>query len=246
MSDPTVHSRRQWHFDWRLLVFAGFFLPVLVGLGLWQLERAGEKETQLAQWQQQAGNLTWAEQQSSGLRAGQPVTLTGRYGEASWLLDNRTRDGAPGYEVLTVFFPERGTPVVVNRGWVQAPRRRDQLPDIGRPTGTFRIEGRLSEFPEPPVLKAVPSSAEGWPRRTQSLSHAEALEVQDDVAGLVLRLSGPEQPGAYRADWAPDRMGPQTHYGYALQWFSLAIVLVILTVVASYRRTGASNDNDNG
>lgn len=246
MSDPAVRSRRKWHFDWRLLVFAGFFLPLLVGLGIWQLERAGEKQSQLKQWQQQAGSMSWPEQQASGLAVGQPVTVTGQYGEVSWLLDNRTRDGAPGYEVLTLFFPEQGSPVVVNRGWLQAPRRRDQLPEISRPTGTLRVEGRLSEFPEPPVLKTVPSEDGGWPKRTQSLSHAQALDIQNNVAGLVLRLSGTEQPGAYRADWAPDRMGPQTHYGYALQWFSLAVALVILTLVASYRKTGASNDNDNG
>ncbi|MDF0751405.1 SURF1 family protein [Marinobacter sp. 71-i] len=246
MSDPAVRSRRQWHFDWRLLVLAGFFLPLLVGLGIWQLERAGEKQARLEQWQRQAGNLSWPEQQALGIATGQPVTVTGRYSEVSWLLDNRTRDGAAGYEVLTLFFPEQGSPVVVNRGWVQAPRRRDQLPDISQPTGTLRVEGRLSEFPEPPVLKTVPPDAGGWPKRTQSLSHAQALEIQNDIAGLVLRLSGPEQPGAYRADWAPDRMGPQTHYGYALQWFSLAVALVILTLVASYRKTGASNDNDNG
>ncbi|MDL0433004.1 SURF1 family protein [Marinobacter sp. TBZ242] len=246
MSDPAGHSRRHWHLDWRLAVFAGFFLPVLIGLGLWQLERAGEKQAQLEQWQQQANDLSWAEQQVAGLAAGQPVTVTGRYTDVSWLLDNRTRDGVPGYEVLTVFLPERGSPVVVNRGWLQAPRRRDELPDISRPDGRLRIEGRLNEFPEPPVLKSVAPEKGGWPKRMQSLSHSQAQKVQENVAGLVIRLSGPEQPGAYRADWAPDRMGPQTHYGYALQWFSLAAALVILTVVASYRKTGANDDNDNG
>lgn len=227
------------------MVFTGFFLPLLVGLGIWQIERAGEKEARLEQWQQQAGNMSWVEQQESGLQAGQPVTLSGRYSEVSWLLDNRTRDGVPGYEVLTLFIPDQGSPVVVNRGWLQAPRLREQLPAISRPAGRLRITGRLSEFPEPPVLKAVPSGEEGWPKRAQALSHDEARQVRNDVAGFVLRLSGPEQPGAYRADWAPDRMGPETHYGYALQWFSLAIALVILTVIASYRKTGAGNDNDN-
>ncbi|MBJ7274968.1 SURF1 family protein [Marinobacter salarius] len=246
MSDPTDRSRRQWHFDWRLLVFAGFFLPVLLGLGIWQLERAGEKQAQLEQWQQQAGSLSWSQHLAAGLEAGQPVTLSGRYSEVSWLLDNRTRDGAPGYEVLTLFHPVQGRPVVVNRGWVQAPRRRDQLPDVSHPSGELSVKGRLSEFPEPPVLKSVPSDKAGWPKRTQSLSHGQAREIESDVASLVLRLSGPEQPGAYRADWAPDRMGPQTHYGYAVQWFSLAIALVILTVVASYRKTGVRNHNDNG
>lgn len=246
MSDPADQSRRQWHFDWRLMVFSGLFLPLLLGLGVWQLERAQEKEVQLDQWQQEAGDLSWSQLQAAGLEAGQPVGVLGRYGENSWLLDNRTRDGAPGYEVLTLFYPEQGRPVVVNRGWLQAPRRRDNLPELSRPEGQVNLKGRLSEFPEPPVLKAVSRESDEWPRRTQSLSRQQAQEVHADVVGLVLRLSGPEQPGAYRADWAPDMMGPQTHYGYALQWFSLAAALVILTAVASYRKTGASDYNDNG
>ncbi|MDX1458959.1 MAG: SURF1 family protein [Marinobacter sp.] len=247
MSDPADQSlRRQWHFDWRLLLFSGLFLPLLISLGVWQLERAQEKKEQLAQWAQEAGSLSWVELQATGLEAGQPVNVTGHYGEASWLLDNRTRDGAPGYEVLTLFHPEQGRPVVVNRGWLQAPRRRDELPELSRPEGDVRLQGRLSEFPEPPVLKDVARENEEWPRRTQALSHQQAQAIHADVVGLVLRLSGPDQPGAYRADWAPDMMGPQTHYGYALQWFSLAAALVILTVLASYRKTGANDDNDNG
>lgn len=246
MSDSAEQSRRRWQFDWRLLLFSGLFLPLLVGLGVWQLDRAGEKKAQLAQWQQQAGSLSWAEQQASGLEPGRPVTVSGRFGEQSWLLDNRTRDGAPGYEVLTLFYPVEGPAVVVNRGWLQAPRRREDLPAISRPDGEVRLQGRLSDFPEPPVLKDVMPESEAWPRRTQSLSHQQVLREQEDTAGLVLRLSGAEQPGAYRADWAPDLMGPQTHYGYALQWFSLATALVILTLIASYRRTGTMNDNDNG
>jgi hypothetical protein len=78
MSDPTDRSRRQWHFDWRLLVFAGFFLPVLLGLGIWQLERAGEKQAQLEQWQQQAGNLSWSQHLAAGLEAF-PVAFPARF-----------------------------------------------------------------------------------------------------------------------------------------------------------------------
>jgi cytochrome oxidase assembly protein ShyY1 len=31
-------------------------------------------------------------------------------------------------------------------------------------------------------------------------------------------------------------MGPATHYGYAVQWLSLAVVLLVLSVVASFRK----------
>ncbi|MFN2360435.1 MAG: SURF1 family cytochrome oxidase biogenesis protein, partial [Marinobacter sp.] len=67
MSDPADQSRRRWQFDWRLLLFSGLFLPLLIGLGAWQLERAQEKNAQLAQWQQEAGSLNWLELQAGGL-----------------------------------------------------------------------------------------------------------------------------------------------------------------------------------
>jgi surfeit locus 1 family protein len=243
MSASDSGRPRQWRFDWRLMVFAGVFLPLLIGLGLWQLDRAAEKKIRLAQWQQQATELSWPQHIAEGLQPGQPVTLTGEYGNNTWLLDNRTRDGAVGYEVLTLFYPESGSPLVINRGWILAPRRRDELPDINTPEGGVAVSGRLSEYPVPPVLMQTPNDQAGWPKRVQALTRAEVTAQVPAVAPLILRLKGPDQPGAYRADWTPDTMGPQTHYGYAVQWFSLAAALVILTLVASYRRTGNNNDN---
>lgn len=243
MSDPVSSPRRQWRFDWRLLVFSGLFLPLLISLGVWQLKRADEKTAQLAQWETQSNQLDWPTHLEAGLEVGQPVVLSGRYLEKSWLLDNRTRDGAPGYEILTLFQPEKGSALVVNRGWLQAPRRRDELPQLDTPSGAVVLTGRLSDYPEPPVLMKSSDVQTNWPRRVQALPRADAKEASPSVAPLIMRLAGPEEPGAYRADWAPDRMGPQTHYGYAAQWFSLAAALVILTVVASYRKTGNNNED---
>ncbi len=245
MSD-SQGQHRQWHFDWRLLVFSGVFLPILIGLGVWQLNRAEEKQLLLNQWQQEAENRAWQDMVSGDLTRGRPLTLTGMYGSRNWLLDNRTRDGIPGYEVLTEFRPLEGPPVVVNRGWVQAPRTRDQLPQLETPEGIFTLEGRLSDYPVPPVLVDQPEAGGPGPRRVQSLSGEAARKEIPDLPDKIVRLSGNRQPGAYRADWEPDLMGPQTHYGYATQWFALAVALTILTIVASYRKTGANNDNDNG
>lgn len=243
MSDPVSGSARRWRLDWRLLVFSGLFLPVLLFLGTWQLDRADEKTALLAQWEVENNQLDWHAHLEAGLAAGQPVTLSGRYRDMTWLLDNRTRDGAPGYEVLTLFQPEEGKPLVVNRGWIQAPRRRDELPELSTPSEAVVLSGRLSEYPVPPVLMETSEVMAQWPRRVQVLTQPDVEGVVEKVASLIMRLEGTSQPGAYRADWAPDRMGPQTHYGYAFQWFSLAAALIILTVVASYRKTGTNDDN---
>ena len=76
----------------------------------------------------------------------------------------------------------------------------------------------------------------------QSLSEQAARLEIPELPDRIVRLSGEGQPGAYRADWEPDLMGPQTHYGYATQWFALAVALTILTVVASYRKRELSKD----
>ncbi|SFL94359.1 Cytochrome oxidase assembly protein ShyY1 [Marinobacter zhejiangensis] len=248
-----VLPRRHWQFNPRLLIFSASLLPLLLALGVWQVQRAAEKEALLQQWQRQAVTLSWQElagpglgnEQENGLESGQPVTLTGHYDERSWLLDNRTRDGVAGYEVLTLFQPDQGPALVVNRGWLRAPASRDVLPVFPSPGGEVTIRGRLADYPEPPVL-AQSDGAQGWPRRVQALHQADAAAEASTVVSKVLRLRGSDEPGAFRVDWQPDYMGPQTHYGYAVQWFSLALVLVVLTIVASYRKTGANNDNDNG
>lgn len=237
---PEHESRtRVWRPDWRLLVLALLLLPVLLGLAIWQLGRAADKEQLLAQWSDPAQAGQWGELGGADTVAGQPVTLEGTYAAPVWLLDNRTRDGAPGYEVLSLFRADQGPPVVVNRGWVLAERRRDQLPDIETPDGPVRILARVADYPVPPMLAGDPSDghqAAAWPRRVQALPRELAASVEPEVATRIVKLNDQNQPGAFRADWEPDMMGPQTHYGYALQWFSLAAALIILTIIASYRK----------
>lgn len=235
MTEPRI--QRRWVLDWRLLIFAGCFLPVLLWLGFWQLDRAGEKRALLEQWQDASQSLEWSLVTGAGVIPGQPVTLAGQYQEATWLLDNRTRKGVAGYEVLTLFRPLDGPVVVVNRGWIPGGQSRGQLPAVATPGGVVMLAARVADYPEPPVLADSPEAgASVWPRRVQALPRELAAREDASLPDFIVKLEGDHQPGAFRADWEPDMMGPQTHYGYAFQWFSLATVLVVLTIIASYRK----------
>lgn len=242
----SERGQRRWQPDWRLWLFAALLFPVLLGLGTWQVQRAGEKQVLLAQWDRQMQAGDWPKILDNGLTTGQPVQISGHYDPRYiWLLDNRTRDGRSGYEALTLFRPIAGPPVLVNRGWLPAPQRRSRLPQFETPSGRSLIRARVADFPTPPVLADTPSET-GWPRRVQALHPDEVRELAPNAVERMLRLEDPAQPGAFRADWAPDLMGPQTHYGYALQWFSLAAALAILTVVASFRRGKEQDEHGNG
>lgn len=248
MSPTGSNHPRRWQPNGRILVFAGLFLPLLLALGVWQLQRAGEKAELMEGWQDASAAVPWSGTEAQRLVTGQPLTLSGHYDRKRWLLDNRTRDGRPGYEVLNLFVTRGGDRVLVNRGWVPAPRLRNQLPEIEVPGGEQQVLGRVSDYPDPPVLTGGgESSGNDWPRRVQALPRdAASAQAGVQLPPVMIRLADGAQPGAFRADWTLELMGPATHYGYALQWFSLAVALVILTVFASYRRTGANNDKHNG
>ncbi|MDX1588343.1 MAG: SURF1 family protein [Oleiphilaceae bacterium] len=209
-------------------------LPVLLSLGFWQLDRAQQKAEEQARWESTESDI-WPPTDPA---PGQPFTVAGHYdAHYQWLLDNRTRDGQRGYELYQLFRPLAGEPLVVNRGWLAAPRSRQQLPSVSTPEGPVVLETRLAQWPQPPMVgESDPADATGWPRRVQSLDQSDVLEVLDAVSPYTVRLANADQPGALRVDWQPDTMGVATHKGYALQWFSLAVVLLTLTIASSFRK----------
>ncbi len=236
MAEKKTHYW-QWSPDWRLWVLALLLFPVLLGLGFWQLDRATQKSEERERWESVDGPQAWPPE--TGASTGLPVALSGHYDpERIWLLDNRTRDGQRGYEVLQLFAAEGAhPPVVINRGWVEAPPERARLPLIETPEEFVRVEARVADWPDPLVLgEGDPSDREAWPRRIPALT-PELLAAQGvEAHETYLRLSDSDQAGAFRTGWTPDRMEAATHQGYALQWFGLAAVLLSLTVMTSFRR----------
>src|SRR5690606_11009039 len=122
-------------FNWKITLASGVFLPLLIGLGFWQLNRAQEKQLLLDQWYvQQAlppvtiNNLDEIENGNIGseniegrnieVRNKGTLVLQGKFDQAQyWLLEHRFYKGKLGYEVLMVFHTMAGEHLLVNRGW---------------------------------------------------------------------------------------------------------------------------------
>lgn len=147
-------------------------------------------------------------------------------------LDNRTRRGRAGYEIVTPLRLSSSSYVLVNRGWIEAGKTRDVLPEVKTPAGEVRIEGlELKNFPR---VLAVGAPAAG--RLRQSLDVASyAAETGLGLQPRVIEQHSDIGDGLAR-DWPPHDAGIEKHEGYALQWYSLAALAVVLAIVLSFRK----------
>lgn len=213
-------------------------------LGFWQLERAEFKEQLFSGYQRAAGASAQAAQTVANVdrmlaRAPVPffaVRARGTYlGGRQFLLDNRVHEGRAGYEVLTPLVLSDGGVVIVNRGWVPMGRSRQDLPEIQAPSGPIEISGLLSRFPRPGLDIGPAVQGEGWPKIANYPTPEELRNVLGRPVAAGMLLLNPGLPGGYRRDWEPRVMGPMRHYGYAVQWFALALTVIVIWAVLGYR-----------
>ncbi|WP_417227323.1 SURF1 family protein [Amphritea sp.] len=211
---------------WFMVILALLLMPLLVWLGIWQLQRADEKQQLLAQWNNARMDLTVLPEQDV---APAGVALTGHFIRgAVYLLDNRTREGRVGYEVIVPFElavqQSKTRLVMVNLGWIQGSQYRDQLPSIELPQGEQRVVGRLVT-PLPIVQLRADRWQPGGLIRIQQLDMDRLAARHSGLYPAVIRMDKPLLP-QLRVGWPVVTMTPQRHIGYAVQWFGLAMVLV--------------------
>ena len=208
-------------------------LPLLVSLGFWQLSRASEKEQALRVFEEQRvaapARIASVVASEASKLDGRRVLLRGHYlPEKSFLLDNRILAGRVGYELLMPFAEASGVTVMVNRGWLQAPPTRDQLPPVETPTGELELRGEIHV----PLSDAAVDimATPGWPSVVQSVDVATMSARAGLVTFAYLVRLEPGQPGVTDADWPRVNMAPERHRAYALQWFLMAIALAVIFV----------------
>lgn len=244
MVDTQLNSNKfRWQWNVKIVLFALCFLPLLVSLGFWQLERAEEKRGILEQYSlnRQSAPAGLVELESSDSLQYRPARLTGRLdAEKQILLDNRVRHGLPGYEVFSVLTIE-GTEkqVLVNRGWVQAALDRTILPEVPTIEGEIQLQGSLYRSLKGGFqLDDGIHRVEHWPVRVGwiSVERAELL-LQESFYPYQLRLDR-DSLGALETGWPTVSIQPEKHIGYAVQWFLLALTLIILTVLANSNLAG--------
>jgi hypothetical protein len=104
-------------------------LPLFIGLGRWQWHRAEYKQQLEAQFVASAAQpVVFAAQSTASLPRYAPIVVRGSWdARRQFLLDNRTRDGRAGYDVLTPLQLADGRWLIVDRGWLPASGYRERF-----------------------------------------------------------------------------------------------------------------------
>lgn len=212
---------------------------LFAALGKWQIERAAEKRILAAEF---AATGIAVPLPAAGVEAPryQLVLARGHYdAEHQFLLDNRTRDGRAGVEVLTPLLLADGGAIIVNRGWLSFGDDRTTLPAVPVAIDPRRVTGRLDRLPRPSIeLESAPGT--GWPRLVSFPHTAElASMLGRDLRPNQILLDAAE-PDGYARDWRLPGTTPMRHLGYAVQWFAFAATAVAIWFALGLRRDGES------
>ncbi|EIA1339505.1 SURF1 family protein [Vibrio parahaemolyticus] len=217
---------------------------LLVKLGFWQLERGQEKQALeqaiLARADAPYQSLTsvldnndWREESVIGVKVQaeakpEPLPVV--------LLDNQTFQGKVGYLAYQVVSVGQDpiTLALLELGFVEGRRTRDSLPTVTTLTSPTNVTGRLYRKSMNPLSsELMPEMGEGI--RVQNLNISELNELLNvELMPAVLQPDNLEN-WAYPFPWNPLPLTSAKHFGYAVHWFVMAGVFLLLTMVVCIR-----------
>lgn len=200
-------------------LIVGLAIALMIGLGLWQRDRAREKEAALAAWRANA------DLPAAAYPVGNPAdeaylfrTLSGHcLRVVDWqVVGGRARDGGPGWRHIAYCATgAEGPGLVVDMG---VSRRPDAT--VGWTGGAVR--GPATHEPD----------RSGWLERLRGAGSPLRLMIVAQVPAPGLAASAPPDPASV----------PNNHRSYMMQWFLFAAAAAIIYGLALRKRLGAGRD----
>jgi surfeit locus 1 family protein len=213
-----------------IAVVVGLMLAALgVGLGIWQLGRADEKQAMmdLRSGREQAvalgQQIRWQPSVTAESLDQQRVLLSGRWlTEKSVVLDNRAWEGQAGVHVLTPLQLADESLVWVNRGWLAKPPGVTQVTIPPPAADAARLPGvALASVMRRMELSSAPQDLRQgnvW----QNFEWAAASSWVDGNAWPVIVWQTGETSDGLRRKLPEVSSDVPKHLGYALQWFLMS------------------------
>jgi surfeit locus 1 family protein len=119
--------------------------------------------------------------------------------------------------------------------WVAGTRDRNRLPEVKTPAEPVVISG-MALVPGKRFLELSGKIEEGkvWQNLTIE-RYREAMPIAIQPFVIQQDREGAPEDGLVR-EWDPPDLGIDRHYGYAFQWFALAVTILVFYLVTHVKR----------
>jgi surfeit locus 1 family protein len=204
---------------------------ILISLGIWQVQRLAWKEAVLAEIDARITDAPVAipATPDPDVHTYLPVTASGAFTADELHVLVSTKNEGPGFRIITAFETDAGRRIMVDRGFVPS-----RAKDISRPGRSATIAGNLHWPDEMDSFTPEPSPSENiWFARDVP-AMADALKTEPVL--MILRESS-NAFSEIRPLPVDSRGIPNDHLEYAVTWFGLALVWVLMTGFWLYRRS---------
>ena len=209
------------------LLFGLVGATILLGLGVWQMQRLEVKQAKLAAIAAMLGAepVALPDVVEAGADRYRGVRVEGRFtGEAAFKLDS-LRDAGPGKRVIAVFELAGGRRVLVDRGiWLDGAGATPGLAHEAVVVGNLDWPQEVDSYTPPPD----PRTGLWFARDVAAMAAALGAEPTMIVA------SATTGDGITPAPVDVSTI-PNNHWQYAVTWFALAAVWLAMTALLLWR-----------
>ena len=232
----------------RLTVATLVGLAVLIGLGVWQLQRLEWKEGVIARIEARTARVPLTLERATEVANERdnpsyfPVRVTGSFHHArERYLYAFSLEGQPGWHVITPLETVDGNMVLVDRGFVpdslrdSSARALGQIEDVVTVTGFMRSPGEANIF----TPENDPQANQWFSRDLPAMAASMFPGGTVQVSPFFLEANASEVPGGWPQGGQTRLELANKHLQYALIWFALALCLAVIYGVyiwGAYRR----------
>ncbi len=204
---------------------------ILVSLGVWQLNRADEKAELIAAMEARLFDapVPLPDLPDPTTDRYRPVTVSGHFMPERSFVMAAQRAAGPGFHLISAFETADDRRILIERGFLREDTRPG-LPDD--PDAPARVTGNLPWPQDADRFTPAPDAE-------RNLHFARDVDLLADQLGtepvlLVLRESTQPLPGV--SPVPVDAVAiPDNHFGYAVQWFLMAVAWAGVTVFYLWR-----------
>ena len=238
---------------WRGLIWITAFsaagLAMLIGLGVWQLQRLAWKESLITRIEARtkADPVSIDEALEMWRRTGEAeyarVRLNGRFRNDQELYLYTVGKGGPGWNVITPLALDSGMNVLVTRGFVRPDRLDPSSRSEGLIEGVASVTGliRAPDATAPFTPDNDPVNNRWYWRDLEGMAKERGYAM-DTVAPFYVEADATPNPGGWPKGGVTRLDLPNRHLEYAITWFGIGCTLIGVYAVFVTRRVRELRD----